>query len=118
MEVYPIGVVKHSSERQDTVTIQVYDQFLDALRGVEKREYLWIVYWMHRISEGDRKTLLVHPMGDRGKEKEGVFALRSPMRPNPIGLTRVRLIERKDNLLVVEGLDALDGSPVLDIKSG
>ncbi|UCH36661.1 MAG: SAM-dependent methyltransferase, partial [Armatimonadota bacterium] len=48
----------------------------------------------------------------------GVFALHSPMRPNPIGMTRVRLVRRAGNRLVVEGLDALDGSPVLDIKSG
>jgi tRNA (Thr-GGU) A37 N-methylase len=48
----------------------------------------------------------------------GVFSLRSPMRPNPIGLTRVRLLKKEGNTLLVEGLDALDGSPIIDIKSG
>lgn len=71
---------------------------------------------MHRLSEDAREILEAHPMGNRAKEKRGVFALRSPMRPNPMGLTRVELVERRDNILVVSGLDALEGSPILDIK--
>jgi len=71
---------------------------------------------MHKLSEDDRKILQAHPRGDVTKERRGVFALRSPMRPNPIGLTKVKLIERKGNILIVEGLDAFNGSPVLDIK--
>lgn len=55
-------------------------------------------------------------MGDRNRPKRRVFSLRSPVRPNPIGLTRVRLLRRDGEVLVVEGLDALEGSPVLDIK--
>jgi tRNA-Thr(GGU) m(6)t(6)A37 methyltransferase TsaA len=73
---------------------------------------------MHQLSEADRQKLQAHPMGDVTTEKRGVFALRSPMRPNPIGLTRVRLVERKGNILIVEGLDAFDESPVIDIKPG
>jgi len=73
---------------------------------------------MHKLSEEDRTKLQAHPMGDVTKEKRGVFALKSPMRPNPIGLTRVRLIERNGNVLIVEGLDAFDESPVIDIKPG
>jgi len=73
---------------------------------------------MHKLSEKDRKTLKVHPQGDRNKPLRGVFSLRSPMRPNPIGLTRVRITRREGNILFVKGLDALDGSPIIDIKRG
>lgn len=85
---------------------------------MENRGHLWVLFWMNRLSEKDRETALVHPRGDRTREKQGVFALHSPMRPNPIGMTRVELIERNGNILIVKGLDAFDGTPVIDIKSG
>jgi len=119
MQVYPIGIVKYCEEREsakDAVQIEIYEQFSAGLKGIENAEYLWILFWMHKLSEGDRKTLQVHPRGDVTKEKQGVFALRSPMRPNPIGLTKVRLVKRKGSTLIVEGLDAFDETPVLDIK--
>jgi len=117
MQVYPIGIVKYWTEKtKDTVQIEIYDQFSAALEGVENADFLWILFWMHKLSEDDRKILQAHPRGDVTKERRGVFALRSPMRPNPIGLTKVKLIERKGNILIVEGLDAFNGSPVLDIK--
>ena len=116
MQVYPIGIVKAEGKPKKTAQIEIYDQFSAGLKGVENADSLWILFWMHKLSEDDRKTLLVHPMGNITKEEQGVFALRSPMRPNPIGLTRVKLVERKGNILIVDGLDALDGTPVLDIK--
>ena len=122
IQIYPIGVVKYwnkETEHPDnTVQIHIHDKFSAGLKGVENFEHLWILFWMHKLSEADRKRLQGHPMGDVTQEKRGVFALRSPMRPNPIGLTRVRLVERNDNILIVEGLDAFDESPVIDIKPG
>lgn len=124
IHLYPIGLVRYWAEGElkgvypeDTVQIQIYDRFSAGLKGVEKADSLWILYWMHKLSEEDRRILQVHPMGDRTREKQGVFVLRSPVRPNPIGLTRVKLIERKGHLLIVKGLDAFDETPVLDIKS-
>lgn len=102
----------------NTMQIHIHDDFSEGLKGVENCEHLWILFWMHKLSEEYREKLQVHPMGDVTKEKRGVFALRSPMRPNPIGLTRVRLIKRDGNILIVEGLDAFDESPVIDIKPG
>lgn len=116
MEVFPIGIVR---DRPDgTKELRVYDEFSDGLKSVENCEHLWILFWMSRLSEEDREILLVHPQGNRAKEKQGVFALHSPMRPNPIGMTRVKLVKRIDNTLIVEGLDAFDETPVIDIKSG
>lgn len=119
MQVYPIGNVKYSGEEKtakDKAHIEIYEQFSAGLKGIENADYLWILFWMHKLSDDDRKMLQAHPRGDVAKEKRGVFALRSPMRPNPIGLTRVKLVERKGNTLIVEGLDAFDETPVLDIK--
>ena len=119
MQVYPIGIVRYWGESKHTGNekqIEVYDQFSDGLKGIENADSLWVLFWMHKLSEDDRQVLQAHPRGDAAKEKRGVFALRSPMRPNPIGLTKVKLVERKGNVLIVEGLDALDETPVLDIK--
>lgn len=116
MEIFPIGIVKDRTD--GTKEIRVYDEFSDGLKGMEKREHLWILFWMSRLPEKDREILLVHPQGDRTREKQGVFALHSPMRPNPIGITRVKFVERTGNTLIVKGLDALDNTPVIDIKSG
>lgn len=62
--------------------------------------------------------MTAHPQGDQAKEKQGVFTLHSPMRPNPIGITRVILIRKIGNRLIVDDLDAFDETPVIDIKFG
>lgn len=85
----------------------------DGLSGLEPGDDLLILYWLHRSTGYD---LQVHPRGDPSRPLRGVFATRSPRRPNPIALTTVRLQHIEDNVLEVIGLDALDGSPVLDIK--
>jgi tRNA-Thr(GGU) m(6)t(6)A37 methyltransferase TsaA len=111
----PVGWVRDSESKKEIV---IDAAFADALDGVEERDHLWILYWMHELSPGERRILRTHPRGDRSAPKRGVFALHSPCRPNPIGMTRVRLLGREGNRLIADNLDALDGSPVLDIKSG
>ena len=86
----------------------------DTLRGLESFDYLWIFFWCH-ASNSWRETVKPPRLG--GKEKVGVFATRSPHRPNPIGLSAVKL-ERitSDFELIVSGIDILDQTPILDIK--
>ena len=115
-DVYPIGYVRKLDESRSE--IELLPRFSEALKGVDRIEHLLILFWMHKFTPSYRRMMQVHPRGDTTREKLGVFALRSPMRPNPIGVTRVKLIEVRGNRLLVEGLDALDGSPVIDIKSG
>jgi len=117
IDTEPIGVVIGSPE-DDQQVIEVKQEFEEALHRIEEHEHLWILFWMHKLSEVHRRTLKVHPRGDMSQGLKGVFAVHSPMRPNPIGMTRVKLVRREGNRLIVEGLDALDGSPVIDIKSG
>jgi tRNA-Thr(GGU) m(6)t(6)A37 methyltransferase TsaA len=88
-------------------------EFVDGLRGLTPGERILIIFYFDR-SEG--WELLQHPRGDSDRSKRGVFALRSPHRPNAIGVTEVELLSVDGNLLRVHGLDALDGSPVLDLK--
>jgi len=92
----------------------VLDQTLiKGLRGLEVGQQLMIIFYFHR-SKGFE--LLQYPRGDKRRKKRGVFALHSPHRPNPIGVTVVSLSEIDGNTLWVRGLDAINDTPVLDIK--
>jgi tRNA-Thr(GGU) m(6)t(6)A37 methyltransferase TsaA len=113
IRIFPIGVVKSVGEVSE---IELLPKYVQGLKGVRETETLQILYWMHNLTEDDRKVLLAHPRGDRARPKRGVFVLRSPLRPNPIGSTVVELVRREKNSLFVRGLDALEGSPVIDIK--
>lgn len=92
-------------------TIEVFKEFEEGLDGIERYEELDILYYFHLAKTDILKVKPPHSEGLRG-----VFAARSPHRPNPIALSRVKLIKREGRFLTVKGIDALDGTPVLDIK--
>jgi tRNA-Thr(GGU) m(6)t(6)A37 methyltransferase TsaA len=117
IKLHPLGIASRT-EKELIVRITIYPEYADGLDGIENLDHIYVLYWMHKLKARDRETVKVHPQGDLNKPLRGVFSMRSPMRPNPIGLTRVRLLKKEGNTLLVEGLDALDGSPVIDIKSG
>lgn len=85
----------------------------EGLKGLEPGLQIMVVFYFHRARDYD---LLQHPRGDRSRQRRGVFALRSPRRPNPIGVTIVDLVAVEGNTLRVQGLDAINGTPVLDLK--
>ncbi len=122
-EIRPIGYVASSedtldNDNPDIKAIEVLPGLLSGLEGIERFETLWILFWLPNLPEETRSVLLVHPQGDRSKPLRGVFATRSPIRPNPIGISQVTLIKKDANRLLVRGLDAHVGTPVVDIKSG
>jgi tRNA-Thr(GGU) m(6)t(6)A37 methyltransferase TsaA len=86
---------------------------VEGLQGLEPGRRVMVVFCFHRSQGFD---LLQHPRGDRSRPRRGVFALRSPRRPNPIGVTVVDLVAVKGNVLRVRGLDAINDTPVLDLK--
>jgi tRNA-Thr(GGU) m(6)t(6)A37 methyltransferase TsaA len=86
---------------------------LDALQSVRVGDELLILTWLDRA---DRDVLVVHPRGDTSRPPEGVFTTRSPHRPNPIGLHRVEVAEIDGARIKVRSLEALDGTPVVDVK--
>jgi formylmethanofuran dehydrogenase subunit E len=85
----------------------------EGLKGLEPGQQVMVVFYFHRSQGYD---LLQHPRGDRSRPRRGVFALRSPRRPNPIGVTVADLVAVEGNVLRVQGLDAINGTPVLDLK--
>ncbi|NIV33700.1 MAG: tRNA (N6-threonylcarbamoyladenosine(37)-N6)-methyltransferase TrmO [Anaerolineae bacterium] len=87
----------------------------EALDGIEGFSHIWVVWWIDRFDEPPEGQH-VHPEGRPEMPLVGLFATRSPHRPCPVGITAVRLLERKGRRLVVEGLDAFEGTHVLDIK--
>jgi dUTP pyrophosphatase len=102
----PVGYVVKEN------VVEILPEYEKAMQDVEKTSHLWILY----ISNLAEEKLLVHPRGDKGKPLKGVFATRSPSRPNRIGMSAVRLVKVEGRRIVVKGLDALPGSPVVDIK--
>ncbi len=118
----PIGTVTNEFRQppvegwRNVVSDIVVDPGLSAaLDNLDEFSHLIVLYWMHQRPSGPPPTK-VHPMGNRGIPVKGVFATRSPNRPNPVGKATVRLLQRRGNMLTVEGLDAIDGTPVIDIK--
>jgi tRNA-Thr(GGU) m(6)t(6)A37 methyltransferase TsaA len=120
IEIRSIGFVKRTSSDENVrdkslvSRIMLKKDLAKALDGVEEFSHVFIIYWMHKISNAERKA--VYGGGRREIPPVGVFACRGPIRPNPIGLTVVELVKREENVLWVRGLDALDSTPVLDIK--
>jgi tRNA-Thr(GGU) m(6)t(6)A37 methyltransferase TsaA len=90
--------------------------FADMLDGIDEFSHLMVLYWSHLVPENRRRIMKVHPLGSKDFPLVGTFATHSPARPNGILVTVVRLLERKGNILRVSGLDALNDSPILDIK--
>ncbi len=118
----PIGVVRTAAvgdEVKDKTKISrivIRNELAEALEGVDGFSHMFVLFWLHKIPEEKRKTLKVHPRGRRDLPLLGILATRTMLRPNPIGLTLVELVKIEGNILTVRGLDAFDGTPVLDIK--
>ncbi len=115
MKIQPVGVVQRVSDEECELMLE--SRVLEGLLGVGPGSRLDVLYWMHELSPESREVLQCHPRGDRSRPVRGVFALRSPMRPNPIGVTSVEVLEVDGAVLRVSGLDAMDGSPIVDIKA-
>jgi len=110
-----IGVVESVGETE--AKVRIFPEFCDGLKGINEFSHILILYWVHlRDKEEERRTLQVFPRRHGVDVKVGVFACRSPSRPNPIGLCVVELIKIEECTLTVRGLDAFEGSPVIDIK--
>jgi len=121
VEIVPIGLVERTSpdkyvkDKNLLSKIVLKSGLRTALEGIEDFSHIFVVFWLNKIS-GSEGILKVHPRARTDLPLVGVLATRAPTRPNPIGLTLVELVKRERNVLWVKGLDAFDGTPVLDIK--
>ncbi|MDO8663758.1 MAG: tRNA (N6-threonylcarbamoyladenosine(37)-N6)-methyltransferase TrmO [Candidatus Wildermuthbacteria bacterium] len=118
--IQPIGFVKNKVEEprfggfaEEISEIILDKKFSQALEGIEGYSHIIIIYWMDKV----RDYVIQHrPQGNPDVPVVGIFACRCPRRPNPIGITTVRLLGRKGNKIKVRGLDILSGTPIIDIK--
>jgi tRNA-Thr(GGU) m(6)t(6)A37 methyltransferase TsaA len=119
----PIGRVVRGRPRgakddrwqEATAEIEIVPAWAEALDGIEGFSHIWVVWWLDRFDRPPASPK-VHPERRQDMPLVGLFATRSPHRPNPIALTAVRLVERRGRRIRVEGLDAFEGTPVLDLK--
>lgn len=118
----PIGIIHSPFTEKDKTPIQasrsqaigvveVYPEFADGLKDIEELSHIYLLYAFHKSSG---YALQIKPFLDN--REHGLFVTRYPYRPNPIGLSIVKLLTRKENTLTIEGIDTLDGTPLLDIK--
>ena len=116
IEMRPIGFVSRAlpdeNERDRSLVAKIVfdNDIAPALEGIEEWSHLYVIFWLDRVRQTAEPQLCHQSSG------AGIFAARSPIHPNPIGLTLVELVKREGNELWVRGLDAYDGTPVMDVK--
>lgn len=125
LTIHPVGWISSSITDRNTApkmededgavraVIDIEPEYEAGLDGLSEGDWIELFTWFH---ESNRKTLKVHPRGKEDKPQRGVFSTRSPFRPNPVGLHRVRVMRIEGTRLEVEPLEAIDGTPVMDIK--
>ncbi len=102
--------------RKNSIIIEVLPEYEALLEGIDAFSHIIIVFWPHLLSEKKRHMEKVHPKGWKDLPLQGIFATRSPARPNPILISTVALVKQEGRHLHVKGLDAMDKTPVIDIK--
>jgi len=122
LQLKPIGVIhspyrdgahapNQGSGREETCQVEVFREFEEGLKDIEGFSHIILIYYLHK-SKAYNLTVKTH----WNTKPHGLFTTRSPNRPCPLGLSVVRLVARKENILEVKELDAIDGTPLLDIK--
>lgn len=113
-EVFPVGVIRKTD---DESRIEIYAPYEKALLGLDGFSHIIVCYWFHlNDTPEQRKTLRVHPRKNKQNPLTGVFATHSPVRPNLIALSPCRILQVDGHSIFINEIDALDGSPVIDIK--
>jgi len=118
----PVGFVRTTAvgdevkDKSQTSEIIINPQLSEALEGITGFSHYFVLFWLSEITVEQQAMMKVHPRGRMDMPLLGVYATRTNLRPNPIGLTLVELLKVENNVLTVRGLDAFNGTPILDIK--
>lgn len=104
---------KNFDESERLGILEIFPEYQEGLDGIAPGETIVVLFWLHLAA---RDLLKVYPRGDRSRGLRGVFATRSPVRPNPIAISELKVVAIHGNRLEVSGLDILDGTPIIDIK--
>ena len=106
----------HRQVKEAVCELVIDPKWAELLDGIEGFSHVLVLYWPHLIDPARRSLRKVHPMGRKDLPVQGIFATCSPARPNPVLVSAVPLVARIENVLTVRGLEAVDGSPIIDIK--
>lgn len=104
---------KNYDESDRTGTLEIFPEYQEGLDGIETGQTIVVIFWLHKAN---REILHVYPRGDQSRGLRGVFSTRSPVRPNPLAISELKVLSIKSNIIQVTGLDILDGTPIVDIK--
>ena len=114
-KIFPVGFVRKKGQ---TANIEIHKKFKAALLGLDQFSHIYVLYWFHENDTSQQRSILqVYPRKDKRNPLTGVFATRSPVRPNLVALTTCRIVAIRENMIEIDGIDANDGTPVIDIKS-
>ena len=114
LKLRPVGVVQRQGK---SVKLRIYDRYRDALKGLDGFSHAIVLYWFDRNDTPEKRNILqVHPHGNKKNPLTGVFACCAPVRPNLIALSLCKILAIRGEVLSIDKIDALDGSPILDIK--
>jgi len=112
--VKPIGSVQKSN---GSTKLVLNKNVAPALQGLEGFSHVWVFWWFDQNDTPENRSILqVHPQGNRENPLTGVFACRSPSRPNPVALTLCRILSVKENTIEIEKIDAFANTPIIDLK--
>ncbi|MEW6532518.1 MAG: tRNA (N6-threonylcarbamoyladenosine(37)-N6)-methyltransferase TrmO [Thermodesulfobacteriota bacterium] len=112
--IYPVGEVQ---KKRGTTVLKIHEPFRDALLGLDRFSHVIVFFWFDRNDTPEKRRILqVHPRRDARNPLTGVFATRSPVRPNLIGHSIAKIKSIKDGSIMVDEIDAFDGTPIIDLK--
>ena len=113
-KIFLIGFIR---KKENMSWIEIDDNYSDGLLGLDGFSHIHVLYWLHENDSPEkRKVLQVHPRKDQRNPLTGVFATHSPLRPNPVALSLCRILAIDGSTITIDEIDAIDGSPVVDIK--
>jgi L-fuculose-phosphate aldolase len=113
-DIYSLAEAPKGYDESDrTGYLEIFSDYRDGLEGIHAGQAIMVLFWLH---ESSRHILKVHPRGKKENPKRGVFSTRSPVRPNPIGVSELEVLEIDGTGVKVKGLDVVDTTPIIDIK--
>ena len=115
--VYSVHPIGHVEKYNGKTAVVLDQQYLPGLLRLEDFSHVWVIWWFDQNDTAEmREILQVHPRRDSRNPLSGVFATRAPVRPNLIGLSLCRIMAVNENIVEIDGIDAFDGTTVLDLK--
>jgi tRNA (adenine37-N6)-methyltransferase len=115
-KISPIGKVRNKKGKP--VQLEIYEKYLPGLHRLDDCSHVTVLWWFHKNDTPEKRRILkVHPRGNKKNPLTGVFATHSPVRPNLIAITTCKIISVKGCIVTIEGIDAFDDTPIIDLKS-